>query len=69
MTGGAIIIPTADDPAALAVTDGSVFVGSIVERDGSFFSFDANGTLIGEYATRSAAMRSPPFTLPARGKP
>ena len=53
------IIPnprTAND--ALAVTDGAVTIGYIIERDGAFFAFDADGALIGEYATRTQAVRS-----------
>ena len=53
------IIPnprTAND--ALAVTDGAVTIGYIIERDSAFFAFDADGVLIGEYATRTQAVRS-----------
>lgn len=47
---------TAND--ALAVTDGAVTIGYIIERDSAFFAFDADGVLIGEYATRTQAVRS-----------
>jgi hypothetical protein len=55
------IIPnprTAND--ALAVTDGAVTIGYIIERDSAFFAFDAHGVWIGEYATRTQAVRSIP---------
>ena len=45
---------------ALAVTDGAVTIGYIIERDSAFFAFDAHGVLIGEYATRTQAVRSIP---------
>jgi hypothetical protein len=53
-------IPRSNAPGALAVTDGSEFVGSIVKHDHSYFSFDADGILIGEYRSLQAAMRSVP---------
>ena len=34
---------------ALSVSDGAITVGYIVERDGSHFSFDDSGTLLGEF--------------------
>jgi hypothetical protein len=44
---------TADD--ALAVTDGASTAGFLIERDGSFFAFDQDDTLLGECATRTQA--------------
>jgi hypothetical protein len=34
-------------------------IGTVVERGGSNFAFDADGTLIGEYATRIEAVGTP----------
>jgi hypothetical protein len=53
-------IPSAHAPGALAVTDGSMFIGSIVTTDGSFFAFDATGVLVGEFATQRQAVRAIP---------
>lgn len=53
-------IPDPLAPDSLTVTDGHEMVGTIVRRDGSHFAFDADGTLIGEYATRAEAMRALP---------
>jgi hypothetical protein len=47
-------------PMTLAVTDGASTVGFLIERDGSFFAFDQDGTLLGEYATRTQAARAIP---------
>ncbi len=44
----------------LTITDGASTVGTIVERNKSFFAFDRDGTLVGEYQTRSAAIRALP---------
>ena len=45
---------------AVYVYDGADLVGSIIERDGVHFTFDAGGTLIGKYPTRLAASRAIP---------
>jgi hypothetical protein len=45
---------------AMAVTDGTVTAGYVIERDHSHFSFDADGILLGEYSSRRLAMRSIP---------
>ncbi|MGC2081609.1 MAG: hypothetical protein WA728_37440 [Xanthobacteraceae bacterium] len=50
-------IPSAHAPGALAVTDGTEFVGSIVAADGSWFAFDRAGVLLGEFRAQRAAMR------------
>jgi outer membrane protein assembly factor BamB len=54
------VIPRASASGALTVIDGTVTVGSIVARDGSFFAFDADGILLGKYSTQGEAMRSIP---------
>jgi hypothetical protein len=58
-------IPSYRAANALAVYDGTTVLGYVVERDGSHFSFDQDGTLIGEFASRTLAMRSipPPILL------
>ena len=53
-------IPKANAPNAVAVTDGAIFAGAIVESNGSDFAFDATGTLVGEYVSRLEAMRTLP---------
>jgi hypothetical protein len=53
-------IPNPRAANALSVADGTVTVGTVVENDGSFFSFNRDGELIGEYATQRQAMRSIP---------
>jgi hypothetical protein len=45
---------------ALSVADGTVTVGFLVASDGSFFSFDRDGVLLGEYPTQRQAMRTIP---------
>jgi len=57
-------IPDPHAPGALAVTDGTEFIGTVVKRDRSFFSFDHVGTLIGEWPSQTAAMRSIPKVQP-----
>lgn len=52
--GGLVPSPHAVD--ALAVLDGAVTVGTIVERDHSHFAFDHHGMLVGEYASRAEVM-------------
>jgi hypothetical protein len=54
----------ADATDALAVTDGSVHVGTIVERHGKHFAFDAAGKHVGTFATRTQAVRSIPQVRP-----
>jgi hypothetical protein len=53
-------IPEPFGPGYVSVSDGQVFIGTIVEADGSHFAFDHTHVLIGEYKTRQAAMRSLP---------
>lgn len=57
------LIPDPHASDGLTVTDGRHVAGTIVERDHSHFAFDAAGELIGEFDTRSEAMRA----LPAGG--
>jgi len=45
---------------ALSVCDGHETVGFIVEDDKSFFAFDREATLIGEYPTCKQATRAIP---------
>jgi hypothetical protein len=59
-TGRAMIPNPHKAPDALSVTDGAVTAGRIVQQDGSFFAFDANFVLLGEYQTQRAAVRSIP---------
>jgi hypothetical protein len=62
--------PRPNAPNALAVTEGADTIGQIVEQDGIAFAFDASGTLIGEYATRTLAMRAiPPLNKQADAIP
>ena len=46
--------------AALAVTDGTTLIGHIVARDGSYFAFRPDDSLLGEFATQSEAVRALP---------
>lgn len=54
-------IPSPHDPGAVAVSDGQLLAGWIVERDKSHFAFDAAGILVGEYDTRTKAVRALPL--------
>jgi hypothetical protein len=56
-------IPNPRTPGALAVTDGTIFVGHIVVQADTYFAFGADDTLIGKYGSQSAAMRA----IPAAG--
>ena len=53
---------------AMAVTIGTATIGYVAEHDGSFFAFDPNQELIGEYETRREAMRAIPKTVQLRGR-
>ena len=53
-------IPKADTPGALFVSDGTDPVGSIVVIDSSYFAFDLEHILIGEFASQREAMRAIP---------
>ena len=44
----------------LAVCDGTVFVGSIVERRAKYLAYDAADQIIGTFTTLSGAMRAIP---------
>jgi hypothetical protein len=60
-------IPPAHSAGALTVTDGTVKVGSIVIWDGSYFSFGADETLLGEFKFQREAMRAIPVAgIPAK---
>jgi hypothetical protein len=45
---------------SLSVADGTETVGFLVASDRSFFSFDRDGVLLGEYPTQRQAMRAIP---------
>jgi hypothetical protein len=55
-------IPSARAFGFLAVTDGTIAVGTVMERDHSFFSYGTDEVLIGEYPTLAAAVGSLPRT-------
>jgi hypothetical protein len=59
-------IPHPHAAGALSVSDGGQTVGSVVEHDGSFFAFNVEGVLIGEYASQIEATRALPCAK--RGK-
>jgi hypothetical protein len=59
-------IPSAQAPGFITVTDGTLTVGTIVERDGSHFAFNPDGQVIGEYPTRRRAIQALPLR---RGRP
>jgi hypothetical protein len=44
----------------LSVADGTETVGFLVASDGSFFSFDRDSVLLGEYPTQRQAVRAIP---------
>lgn len=44
----------------LSVAGGSLAVGSVVERDGSFIAYDVSGALVGKYESQAEAMRAIP---------
>jgi len=50
------VIPSPRAAGALSVTDGGDTIGSIVIRGESFFSFDADGVLLGEFDTQRDAV-------------
>jgi hypothetical protein len=53
---------------ALSITSGHETIGFVVEHDKSFFAFNAEGILLGEYQTQRAAVRSiPPTKLSKEG--
>jgi hypothetical protein len=58
------VIPSASSPGALTVCDGTVMVGTIIVRNGSFFAFDAIGIPIGEFETQREAVFSIPKATP-----
>ena len=51
-------VPNPKAPNAILVSNGNTLLGTMVERDNAFFTFDAKGALIGAYASDSEAMRS-----------
>jgi hypothetical protein len=59
-------IPTATASDALRVFDGPSFVGRVVERDRCWFSFNADGILMGEFCSFREAVRAIPRRISAR---
>ena len=53
-------IPRADSANAIAIYDGQAKAGTVVEHDGSHFSYGTDDILIGEFNTRLEAVRSLP---------
>jgi hypothetical protein len=54
-----------DVPNAFTVTESSIAVGTIVERDRAYFAYRLAGGLIGKYSTQVEAMRAiPPDRMP-----
>ena len=51
---------TSNQDECLAVYDGASFVGSIVDRDGSFDAYDATGRHIGAFKNQREAVRAIP---------
>jgi hypothetical protein len=44
----------------LSIASGSVAVGSIVERHGSFNAYDVSGAMVGKYESETEALRAIP---------
>jgi hypothetical protein len=63
MNSGGIPRATASD--ALRVFEDWNFVGYVVERDRSWFSFNADGTLMGEFYSFREAVRAIPRRIRA----
>jgi hypothetical protein len=57
-------IPEADAADALAVYDGTIQLGTIVECHGKHFAFDAVGKHVSTFKTRTQAVRSIPQVRP-----
>ena len=53
-------IPAANNPGAISIYDGQDKAGTVVEHDGSHFSYGNDDILIGEFNTRLEAVRSLP---------
>ena len=53
-------IPHADSANAISIYDGQIKAGTVVEHDGSHFSYGTDDILIGQYATRLETARSLP---------
>jgi hypothetical protein len=47
-------------PDALSISDGHETIGYCIARDGSFFAFDVNFVLLGEFRSQREAVRSIP---------
>ena len=53
-------IPRADSANAISIYDGRTKAGTVVEHDGSHFSYGNDDILTGEFNTRLEAVRSLP---------
>jgi hypothetical protein len=53
-------IPRATASDAMRVFQDQNFIGCVIERDGSWFSFDADGILIGEFRSFRESVRAIP---------
>jgi hypothetical protein len=51
---------------AMAVTIGTETIGYVAEHDGSYFAFDLNEELLGEYETQRETVRAIPGALLGR---
>jgi hypothetical protein len=63
----AILTPLADAADGLAVYDGAIQIGAVIERHGECFAFDSGGKHVGTFPTRRA--RSIPADTIARTHP
>jgi hypothetical protein len=57
---GKIDMKTNIPTTSLAVTDGTTLIGHIVARDGSYFAFRPDNSLLGKFATQGEAVRALP---------
>ncbi len=53
-------IPRADSANGISIYDGQTKAGTVIEYDGTHFSYGADDILIGEFNTRLEAVRSLP---------
>ena len=54
-------VPSPSDANALAINDGVIFCGTVVESDGAWFAFTPDAKLWGTYSTKLEAVRSLPY--------
>jgi hypothetical protein len=61
MRAGARVVTARQTPnRILSVAGGSVVVGSIIERHGSFVAYEASGAVVGKYESQTEATRAIP---------